>query len=147
MQVKNSIKSWNKKMNQHSSFFLLQSFFQDNRRTRGRDRKREKAGNFKSLATHEIPVNDGMIPLKTKKQTKKNGYADKKDQNWETTEIEDAISATPILEEKINHLISFFFFRYFVCFVFIVLYFFFGSFFSFYSFFFDSVNFFFRFNF
>jgi len=38
------------------------------------------------------------------------------------------------LEEKINHLISFFF-RYFVCFVFIVLYFFFGSFFSFYSFF------------
>ena len=146
MQVKNSIKSWNKKMNQHSSFFLLQSFFQDNRRTRGRDRKREKAGNFKSLATHEIPVNDGMIPLKTKKQTKKNGYADKKDQNWETTEIEDAISATPILEEKINHLISFFF-SLFCLFCFYSLVFFFWIIFQFLFIFFDSVNFFFRFNF
>jgi len=47
------------------------SFKNIKRRRRRRRKKRKRAGNFKSIAIHEIPMNDGMIPLKQKEQ---NGF-------------------------------------------------------------------------
>ena len=134
-------------MNQHSSFFLLQSFFQDNRRTRGRDRKREKAGNFKSLATHEIPVNDGMIPLKTKKQTKKKmATRTRKIKTEKLLKLRTPFQRRQYWKKKLI-ILFLFFFSLFCLFCFYSLVFFFWIIFQFLFIFFDSVNFFFRFNF